>query len=89
MSYKELGISVNMPAIGNAYSIKVDVSGCEPTFGDEDKTQSFKLSLIQWKTYCDELNYDVHHLIYDQWMCGKDLLDMLEQVHKLIEKLSE
>ena len=88
MSYKELDINVEMPAIGNAHSIKVHVSGCEPTFGDEDNTQSFQLKVIQWMTYCDELNDDVHHTMYDQWMCGEDLLDMLEQVHKLIEKLS-
>lgn len=87
MSYTELDISVEMPARGNAYGISCHVSGYEPTFGDES-TQSFKLQIIQWKTYCDELNDDVHHTLYDQWMCGHDLLDMLNQVHKLIETLS-
>lgn len=86
MAYTELDITVEMPAIENAYGISVHVNGCEP--GDEENTQSFYLRLIQWRTYCDELNDDVHHTIYEQWMCGHDLLDMLQQVHQLIGTLS-
>ena len=88
MSYKELDINVEMPGVGEAYGISVRVDGFEPTFGDEENTQSFNVSSISWKTYCDELNDDVLHIIHNTWVCGKDLVDMLEQVRKLIEKLS-
>lgn len=88
MSYKELDITIEMPAIGEAYGISVKVDGFEPAFGTAGNTQSFYIPSISWKTYCDELNDDVLHIIHNTWMCGKDLLDMLEQVHKLIETLS-
>lgn len=89
MKYTELNINVEMPAIGEAYGISVKVDGFEPTFGDEENTQSFNVPSISWKTYCDELNDDVLHIINNTWMCGKDLLDMLEQVRKLIGNLSQ
>lgn len=89
MSCKELNITVEMPAIGNAYGISCHVTGFEPTFGDEENTATFQLQFIKWRTYCDKLNDDVYHTMYDQWMCGKDLVDMLEQVRKLIETLSQ
>jgi len=87
MSYTNLDINVEMPARGNAYDISCHVSGFEPTFGAENM-QSFKLSIIEWRTYCDKLNDDVHHTMYDQWVNGKDLLDMLEGLHEMIETLS-
>lgn len=77
---EELDYNIEMPAIGNAYHIQVHVSGFEG--------KQYLLKVIQWQTYCKQLNDDIHHTMYEVWFDGDDLLDMLKKVHKFIGSLS-